>query len=390
MAGRVLRTEDQVRDDARNILGLNDKPGVQTGVGQITTFNQLGFTGVIDKPDGWYLPDDHSSVALILEVKSEKMDIKTKKCIDEIKKNCDIALTQYKRVIGLLYNGKSVFVQEDLSPVYMQYTVRKSIADDNKAITQIHMYCVYESFVKLGWLFTEYMPRKFVNKLDVKKSVAILVDKLRKTRDHKNKRLFRSMLDILTQVDETCTGESFCFGTERFELIWERLIDRAFGIKDKRSYFPRTRWLLLHKKNKNNFPLVPDTIMIWDEKIYVLDAKYYNYGVTGNADHLPDSSSINKQITYGEYVAKQRQDQNVFNAFLIPYNSKENVFGMHTMFANIGMTVGDWKDNTHNYEKVQGILVDTRYLMYHYESKDNICALAESIQVALRVNNWLL
>lgn len=36
-------TEDAVRDKARDILGFKDKDGVRSGVGQITTFNQLGF-----------------------------------------------------------------------------------------------------------------------------------------------------------------------------------------------------------------------------------------------------------------------------------------------------------------------------------------------------------
>ena len=44
-------TEDAVRDKARYILGFKDKDGVRSGVGQLTTFNQLGFAGVADKPD---------------------------------------------------------------------------------------------------------------------------------------------------------------------------------------------------------------------------------------------------------------------------------------------------------------------------------------------------
>lgn len=36
-------TEDEVRDIARNILGFKDKADVKSGVGQLTTFNQLGF-----------------------------------------------------------------------------------------------------------------------------------------------------------------------------------------------------------------------------------------------------------------------------------------------------------------------------------------------------------
>lgn len=63
-------TEDAVRDKARDILGFKDKDGVRSGVGQITTFNQLGFPGVSDKPDGWYLPDNHVDTAIVLETKA--------------------------------------------------------------------------------------------------------------------------------------------------------------------------------------------------------------------------------------------------------------------------------------------------------------------------------
>lgn len=63
-------TEDAVRDKARDILGFKDKDGVRSGVGQLTTFNQLGFTSVIDKPDGWYLPDNHADTAIVLETKA--------------------------------------------------------------------------------------------------------------------------------------------------------------------------------------------------------------------------------------------------------------------------------------------------------------------------------
>ena len=50
-------TEDAVRDLAREALGLVDSEIARAGVGQLTTFNQLGFPGVADKPDGWYLPN---------------------------------------------------------------------------------------------------------------------------------------------------------------------------------------------------------------------------------------------------------------------------------------------------------------------------------------------
>ena len=107
----TYRTEDEVRDSAKIILGFDkSEPKVKQGTGQITTFNQLGFKGVIDKPDGWYLPDDKGSPAIILETKSESEDISLKKWEKEIIKNCKITLIQYKHVVGILYNGNDVRV----------------------------------------------------------------------------------------------------------------------------------------------------------------------------------------------------------------------------------------------------------------------------------------
>lgn len=100
------RTEDNVRDDAKTILGFDDsEQNVQQGCGQITTFNQLGFSGVQDRPDGWYLPNVSNLPAIILETKSEKEKISSQKYVDELLKNCKIALTKYKNVVGILYNG---------------------------------------------------------------------------------------------------------------------------------------------------------------------------------------------------------------------------------------------------------------------------------------------
>ncbi len=44
-------TEDKVRESAGKILGFKDTETAKSGVGQITSFNQLGFKGVKDRPD---------------------------------------------------------------------------------------------------------------------------------------------------------------------------------------------------------------------------------------------------------------------------------------------------------------------------------------------------
>lgn len=101
-------TEDEVRDLAGKILKFENSNEVISGVGQLTTFNQLGFKGVSDKPDGWYLPNNKELPAIILETKASK--IKIENFIDEIIKNCNIAMTKYSKVVGILYNGIDIKV----------------------------------------------------------------------------------------------------------------------------------------------------------------------------------------------------------------------------------------------------------------------------------------
>lgn len=105
----VFMTEDAVRDQARDILGFADKEGIRSGVGQTTTFNQLGFPGVSDKPDGWYLPQNRAAVAIVLEAKASNVSLGDKQ-VKEILKNVKIIESQYKKVIGILYNGEDVRV----------------------------------------------------------------------------------------------------------------------------------------------------------------------------------------------------------------------------------------------------------------------------------------
>ncbi|MDU5357437.1 MAG: hypothetical protein E6Z24_06985 [Dialister sp.] len=102
-------TEDEVRDKARGILNFENKKGVRSGVGQLTTFNQLGFAGVADKPDGWYLPDNHADTAVVLETKASKIALGSKQ-VEEVLKNVRIIEEQYEHVVGVLYNGDDVRV----------------------------------------------------------------------------------------------------------------------------------------------------------------------------------------------------------------------------------------------------------------------------------------
>lgn len=259
-------------------------------------------------------------------------------------------------------------VQKNGSLVFTNMTVRSVTPNANKQITQIHRFCVYEAFEKMGWLYVPFMPDKPGPHPGIKESIYILDKKLVATNDDVEQELFNAMRDMLVYIDERSSDKQYFFGTDFFENVWERMIDKAFGVEDKEQYFPRTRWLLDYGRDKEKRPLQPDTIMIYGDKYYVLDAKLYRYGWDPKPDHLPNSADINKQITYGEYIEQTRRlpNEKLYNAFIMPYNKENNLFMLNSNFGNIGEAVSDWKANVKNYERIQGIVVDTRYLMYNY------------------------
>lgn len=111
-----MMTEDKVRDNAKKILGFEDTETAKSDVGQLTTFNQLGFKGISDKPDGWYLPNEKHFPSIILEVKNSNVELRQPQ-IDELLKNCRIVAKKYKKVIGILYNGDDVLCFKNGKPV---------------------------------------------------------------------------------------------------------------------------------------------------------------------------------------------------------------------------------------------------------------------------------
>lgn len=264
-------------------------------------------------------------------------------------------------------------VQKNGSLIYTNMTVRSSSPNAVKEITQIHRYCVYEAFEKIGWLYVPFMPEKPGAHPGVKESIYILTKKLASTNNDIEQELFGAMKSMLEYIDRKSSDTKYYFGTDNFESVWEKMIDKAFGVDDKEQYFPRTRWLLDYCSIKEKKPLQPDSIMIYGDKYYVLDAKYYRYGRTGNPDHLPNGTDINKQITYGEYIEKSRNvpNERLFNCFIMPYNKEDNQFSISGNVGNIGEAIGDWRydpsnPQMKNYERIQGIVMDTRFIMYNY------------------------
>ena len=258
---------------------------------------------------------------------------------------------------------------QDMDVFYLDFITKKNSVKENELITLIHEYCVYESFERIGWLFTKMMPKKPWIIKQERFFRSVLKEKISHTFNDKNRRLFRHMLAIIDYEGDKTSDRNYRYGTYRFEYVWEKMIDKVFGIENKAEYFPKTTWYVNGNKY-DNASLEPDTIMIYGSNVYVLDAKYYKYGVTKKVWDLPESSSINKQITYGEYIANENrfkkkygENMQVFNAFLMPFDSLKSKHLDNEDMVKVGEAVSNWKDNSEEYQKIQGILIDVKTLM---------------------------
>ena len=286
-------------------------------------------------------------------------------------KKKDMGKIDWKRTI------KSIFplINKSNNIVYNEFITRESINSNKEDITNIHKYCVYEAFNKLGWIYSEYLPPKPAHTIPASKAIRILNKYLQKTNNDYKKNILVAMKNIILYKNNQDHTPNLSLGTEYFEYIWQEMIDEAFGIKNKNEYYPYTKWNLTYSFNeKINQPLQPDSIMIFDNTIFILDAKYYKYGITGLSKHLPTSVDINKQITYGEYIdiSKNYPSNKIYNCFIIPYNKQNNIFNSEDEFLNIGEATASWKNSKNKpYEHIQGILLDTKYLMENYNKTHN-------------------
>ena len=286
-------------------------------------------------------------------------------------------------------------VQKNGSLIYLNQTVRENTPNFNKKITQIHRYCVYEAFDKMGWFYVPYMPERPGPHPEGKEAISIIMQRLSSTHNDIEQVLLKAMLHMLEYQDQKNYEKQYFFGTDFFERVWEKMVDKAFGNANKELYLPKAEWHLDYGRfDKRKTPaLQPDSIMLYEDKVYVLDSKLYRYGIYPRPEYLPGAPDINKQITYGEFIetTKGISSDRIYNAFIMPFNKDDNLFGhmdengefisdIEGYYGNIGEAIGKWRPNTKKYERIQGIVVDTRHLMYNYLT----IARSEEDQASLR------
>ncbi|MDY3798806.1 MAG: LlaJI family restriction endonuclease [Bacilli bacterium] len=264
----------------------------------------------------------------------------------------------------------------------------ENIMESNTVITELNKYCLEVSIKYVGFLFgnIEYEKSKLYKKTveaHIDYYIKILNKVLSKTFNDRKKILINHIKRILKFTYDGLNKNSIDFGTYKYYYVWEYMIDVVFGSKNvnKKEFFPDASWTVDGIKEKDKSQLRPDTILKNNDELFILDAKYYKFGVTNSRNDLPNVSSIQKQITYGDHVINNLDfiPQNVYNAFILPYKSKDEKNIIYRGYAESNWNV---PEGDKPYEKISLILLDFEYLFnkFYDGSKPDLDLLMKEIR----------
>ena len=113
-----------------------------------------------------------------------------------------------------------------------------------------------------------------------------------------------------------------------------------------------------------------------DDETFIIDAKMYQYGATHDIKDLPQTESMQKQITYGDYVYNVLGDKKVRNVFILPYDKNNEKFVNDPNLEKIsdenlvyiGKAFVDWRSNEehHDHDFIYTFMIDLNYLLKNY------------------------
>lgn len=278
---------------------------------------------------------------------------------------------------------QQVPIYSDGNIIYDQLITSK-MTPANDMITHIYKLCLRQSVDKIGWLFNYNFHIQIDQLVSIKEMIMRVRKELNETFDDIKRIRFNHMLNILkTTEGDNMLSSHYSYGITNYYYVFETMVDMLFdGITgdEKKKYDPNGYWQLNGQNRFLASRLRPDTILKRNDKTYILDAKMYQYGATHDRSKLPETQSLQKQITCGDFVSNNLRDKNIRNAFILPYNKllKSFINDPNAMKYNdfnlvyFGYAYVDWRDDEdfQDYDNIYAFGIDFNYLLNNYKNPD--------------------
>lgn len=248
--------------------------------------------------------------------------------------------------------------------VYLDFVVRKKNKNNQNYILNIQKYIIEICVDTIGWLFPNIFIEKN-NKLpySTAQCISLLRKELQRSNIDSTKNLLKNMIVFLEKVGDKQSNDFLKnYKTEYFRYIWEDMLNVVFGNEDPNIYYPHAVWTIDSKEIPAS-QLRPDIIYKirtdHGQIIYVLDAKYYWYGITNIPSDLPQSSDIAKQFVYSSHIESNFKIP-AHDVFILPYSSINDT-KILSLCAKAKIDINIYKN-----KEITCILADTKTIMKQY------------------------
>lgn len=286
--------------------------------------------------------------------------------------------------------------------VYLEQYTEHNIVVDN-IITEIHILCLNEAIKKIGFLFGNFELKKSILNLDNKDFLVSVLNKaLSEAFEDRKQQLLINLINVLIGLDISNDRQSINnYGVKGFHVVWETVIKFLFGNKEVSNFGPVATYNGDHiKGNNKKKPLRLDALLLRNGAFYILDAKYYHFGEDMQWNSAPDTTDVEKQVVYGEYIDFINKNKNdVYNSFIIPYNkySNKNTREFNQDIQFVGYSTVSWKNyklNVKPYYYVAVILVDCKFALESWMGNktesilDDIVSKIKEVEPLLKKYGW--
>lgn len=237
-----------------------------------------------------------------------------------LKKETKIKSADHKNINWPATINKRQPIFSDGSVIYTDTISSRTINDRQHLLLQLHSYCIHQSLEKYGWLFDLSADNFNLNiqemPCDLSYAVNFLIKEMNTTFVEREIMVIKMIKEFLFGMElKTLEDKMDFLVTPYFHNVWEVICSINFNNQYKflKPIIPKLNWEIDSSARVQSQR--PDIMFLKEEKLYILDAKYYDIDA-----NLPGWPDVVKQLFYAFTIFKNIKSE----SYTLPNQRLEN------------------------------------------------------------------
>lgn len=171
----------------------------------------------------------------------------------------------------------------NIYPIYYDALYNKNKHDENNLLICLHKFAIYKSIEKFGWILgidkCDFVEYKTELPCELTKGLHFLENELRKTFISREIEVIKNIIRTLLDNDSQDFSSSIeMLLTNSFYYVWEAICSKIFKnqYSKLKVLLPQPIWEFENTDKHQSISHRPDILLIRNNSLYILDAKYYD------------------------------------------------------------------------------------------------------------------